>query len=302
MMHQKTIKKETSFEGVGLHTGKNCKVTLRPANIDTGIIFFRTDRGNMIKLSPFAVVDTSFATTIGYNGTRVKTVEHLMSVLSAFEIDNLFIDVEGPEIPALDGSATEISKIVLQAGISIQSAPKKVIEIIQPISFEEGKTKITGIPFNGRKFSQTIEFKNHFLGKQQISIELSADSFMQDIAPARTFGFLKDVEMLRQHGLGRGGSLDNAVIISDDGIVNPSGTRFPDEFVRHKALDCIGDMYLCGFQILGHIISERSGHTANVKFLKKLLGSRDCFRAYSLSSETASPQYIAPNFLEQQVN
>jgi UDP-3-O-[3-hydroxymyristoyl] N-acetylglucosamine deacetylase len=164
MKHQKTIKNEITFEGVGLHTGKMCKVTLRPAKSNTGIIFFRVDRGNMIKLSPFAVVDTSFATTIGYNGTRVKTIEHLMAVLSAFEIDNVFIDVDGPEIPALDGSSAEIAKIVLKAGLSIQSAPRKIIEITHPISFEEGKSSIAVLPHYGRKFSQTIEFSNHFLG------------------------------------------------------------------------------------------------------------------------------------------
>jgi UDP-3-O-[3-hydroxymyristoyl] N-acetylglucosamine deacetylase len=257
MMYQKTIKNETTFEGVGLHTGKVCKVTLKPAQSNTGIIFFRIDRGNMIKLSPFAVVDTSFATTIGYNGTRVKTIEHLMAVLSAFEIDNLFIDVDGPEIPAL--------------------------------------------PYSGRRFSQTIEFSNHFLGKQQISVELTPEVFVNDIAPARTFGFLKDVEMLRQHGLGRGGSLDNAVVIDDNGVLNPSGTRFPDEFVRHKALDCIGDMYLCGYQIHGHIIAERTGHTTNVKFLKKLFESRDCFRTYQFEADSTSPQYITAPLFEQNV-
>ncbi len=302
MKYQKTIKNEITFEGVGLHTGKICKVTLRPSKSNTGIIFFRVDRGNMIKLSPFAVVDTSFATTIGYNGTRIKTIEHLMAVLSAFEIDNVFIDVDGPEIPALDGSSSDIAKIVLKAGLSIQSAPRKIIEITQPISFEEGKSRISALPHNGRKFSQTIEFSNHFLGKQQISVNLTPEVFVSDIAPARTFGFLKDVEMLRQHGLGRGGSLDNAVVIDDNGVLNPSGTRFTDEFVRHKALDCIGDMYLCGFQIHGHIIAERTGHTANVKFLKKLLESRDCFRTYQFEADSSAPQYITAPLFEQNIN
>lgn len=289
MNYQRTIRKEITFEGVGLHTGKPCKVTLRPANRDSGIIFYRTDRGVMIKLHPFAVVDTSFATTIGYNGTRIKTIEHLMSVLSAFEIDNIFLDVEGPEIPALDGSATEIAGIILEAGILNQDFPRKIIEITRPVSMEDGKTSIIGLPYRGRKFSQVIEFNNHFLGRQEYSIDLTPETFVKEIAPARTFGFLKDVEMLRMNGLAKGGSLDNAVVIDDDGVVNPSGLRFSDEFVRHKILDCIGDIYLCGFQIYGHIIAERTGHSNNVKFIKKLLESHDCIRVIT---DEPSPRYL----------
>lgn len=302
MIYQKTLSTEITFDGVGLHTGKHCTVTLRPAKSDTGIIFYRVDRGNIIRLSPFAVVDTTFATTIGYNGTRIKTIEHLLAVLSAFEIDNIFIDVNGPEIPALDGSAAEIAKIILEAGLTVQSSPKMIIEIIKPVSFEEGKSSIVALPHNGRKFSQTIEFNNDFLGKQHFSIELSAQAFVSEVAPARTFGFLKDVEMLRQHGLGRGGSLDNAVVIGDDGILNPSGTRFVDEFVRHKTLDCIGDMYLCGFQVYGHIIAERAGHTSNVKFLKKLLNSRESYTTIQEISDMSVPDFLSAASIEQNIN
>lgn len=269
------------FEGIGLHTGKVCRVTLRPAHIDTGIIFFRTDRGVMIKLHPVAVVDTAFATTIGYNGTRIKTIEHLMSVLSALEIDNIRIDIEGPEIPAFDGSSIEIVEILLKSGIEGQTAAKKVFEIVQPICVTDGLASITGLPYRGRKFSQLIEFNNQFLGKQEYSIDLTPETFIQEIAPARTFGFLKDVEMLRQNGLAKGGSLDNAVVIDGDRVLNPSGLRYMDEFVRHKILDCIGDMYLCGFYMRGHIICERSGHSTNVKFLKHLLSSPSAYRIKS---------------------
>jgi UDP-3-O-[3-hydroxymyristoyl] N-acetylglucosamine deacetylase len=246
----------------------------------------------MIKLHPLAVVDTSFATTIGYNGTRIKTVEHLLSVLSAFEIDNIRIDVEGPEIPALDGSASEISEIVLKAGITQLNSYRKVMEIIHPVSISDGSAAITALPHAGRKFSQSIEFHNHFLNKQQLSLELTPESFVQDIAPARTFGFLKDVEMLRQNGLAKGGSLDNAVVIGEDSILNPSGLRFPDEFVRHKTLDCIGDMYLCGLQIHGHIIAEKSGHSTNVKFIKHLLSLPNCYQIHTF--EKASDYVSVP--------
>ncbi|GBD99019.1 UDP-3-O-[3-hydroxymyristoyl] N-acetylglucosamine deacetylase [bacterium BMS3Abin07] len=298
MFYQKTIANEISFEGVGLHTGKLCSVTLRPADINTGIIFFRTDRGKMIKLSPFAVVDTSFATTIGYNGSRIKTIEHLMAVLSAFEIDNLYIDVNGPEIPALDGSAAQIAEVLSKAGASIQSAPRKVIKITKPLRVVDGKANITVLPYNGRKFSQLIEFKNHFLGRQHYGITLNLQRFVDEISPARTFGFLKDVEMLRQHGLGKGGSLDNAVIIDQNGVINPSGTRFPDEFVRHKVLDCIGDLYLCGFQIYGHVIAERSGHTTNVKLMKMLMNSCDCYQTFQFGQDESTSRYHATSILE----
>jgi len=298
-MMQRTIDREITFDGVGLHSGRQCTVTLRPAPADTGITFFRTDRGEIIRLSPYSVVDTSFATTIGHNGTRIKTIEHLMAVLSAFEIDNLYIDVNGPEIPALDGSSRDIAKIVLEAGFVEQASPKRVIEITRPVSIEDGKAKITALPFRGRRFSQTIEFSNHFLGRQEFSMELTPETFISEVSPARTFGFLKDVEMLRQHGLARGGSLENAVIIDDNGVLNPSGTRFPDEFVRHKTLDCIGDMYLCGIQIHGHIIAERSGHTTNVKFLKKLFSSRDSFR---LIPEKSAHECMASTVVEQNLN
>lgn len=302
MIYQKTISKEIMFEGVGLHTGKHCSVTLRPAKSDTGILFFRVDRGDLIRLSPFAVVDTSFATTIGFNGTRIKTIEHLMAALSAFEIDNIYIDVNGPEIPALDGSAADIAGVIMDAGVIEQSAPKMIIEITKPIRFEEGRSSMVALPHNGRKFTQTIEFNNHFLGKQHFGVELSAKTFVSEVAPARTFGFLKDVEMLRQHGLGRGGSLENAVVIGDDGILNPSGTRFSDEFVRHKALDCIGDMYLCGFQIYGHFIAERAGHTTNVKFLKLLFNSRDSYRTLQEISNKTVPDFLSTSGLEQNIN
>lgn len=278
MKNQRTILAPTSFEGIGLHTGKQCKVVLRPAEEDTGIVFFRVDRGIIIKLHPLAVVDTSFATTIGYNGTRIKTIEHLMAALSALEIDNITIDIHGPEIPAGDGSSRYLVEILMKAGISAQNSPKRILEITRPFFFVDGLATISALPYHGRRFSQLIEFNNQFLGKQEYSFDLTPESFVREIAPARTFGFLKDVEMLRKNGLARGGSLDNAVVIDGDQILNPSGLRYQDEFVRHKILDCIGDLYLCGHLIQGHIIAERSGHSSNVKFLKNLLSSPEHFR------------------------
>ena len=289
MINQRTILAPTSFEGIGLHTGKHCKVVLRPSGEDTGIVFFRTDRGIMIKLHPLAVVDTSFATTIGYNGTRIKTIEHLLAALSALEIDNIAIDIHGPEIPACDGSSLYLAQILMNAGIYTQRAPKKILEITRPFFFMDGLASISALPHHGRRFSQHIEFNNQFLGKQEYSLDLTPEAFIREIAPARTFGFLKDVEMLRKNGLARGGSLDNAVVIDGDQVLNPSGLRYSDEFVRHKILDCIGDLYLCGLYIRGHIVAERSGHSSNVKFLRSLLSSPEHF---TLKYTEAAPECV----------
>lgn len=284
MNNQRSILREISYSGIGLHTGKECKVTLRPAPADTGIVFYRTDRGIMIKLHPLAVVDTAFATTIGYNGTRIKTIEHLMSAISGLEIDNLYIDVEGPEIPAFDGSSVKIVEILLECGFSHQNAHKKYVEITSPISFSDGSASISAIPFAGRRFTQILEFGNNLLPRQEITLDLSHETFIRDVAPARTFGFLKDVEMLRQNGLAKGGTLENAVVIDGEKILNPSGLRFADEFVRHKVLDCIGDLAVAGLPIKGHIIAERSGHSTNIKFLKHLLSSRNSYIIQGVSS------------------
>jgi len=290
MFFQRTIQKEISFSGTGLHTGKDCTVTLRPAPIETGIVFYRSDRDITIKLHPLSVVDTAFATTIGQNGTRIKTIEHLMATISALEIDNIYISVEGPEIPSSDGSAAEFVDLILDTGITHQSAQKKFLEITHPVSISDGTARVSALPYNGRKFTQILEFSNNLIPRQEITLDLSLETFMKQIGPARTFGFLKDVEMLRQNGLAKGGSLENAVVIDNGKILNPSGLRFQDEFVRHKVLDCIGDMAVAGLPIKGHIIAERSGHSTNIKFLKYLISTPE---SYIIQGVSRSEDYIA---------
>lgn len=281
MRFQRTIKQEVSFEGIGLHTGAHVSVRLKPAPRDTGIIFQRIDKNIMIGANVGAVVDTAFATSLGYNGTRIKTVEHILAAISGLGIDNLLIELDGSEIPILDGSSTELIDIILKGGIAKQGKKRPYMRIIKPVLFEDGHSEIAAFPYDSRRLTYRIHFNHHLLGEQMLSIELTEENFIKEVAPARTFGFLKDVEYLKANGLAKGGSLDNAIILGDNGILNKSGLRFKDEFVRHKMLDFIGDLSLIGFPVYGHIMANKAGHSTNVKFIKKLLSSTDCWEIVS---------------------
>ena len=271
MRSQRTIKNEVSFEGIGLHTGRHAKVTMKPASRDTGITFVRSDKNTVIKAHVGSVIDTAFATTIGQDGAKIRTVEHIMAALAGLGIDNVVIDVNGPEIPILDGSSTELISIVLHAGIAKQGKKRPYLRIRKPIIFDDGNSKIAALPYDGRRITYSIFFNHYGFGEQRLSLEIDEETFAREIAPARTFGFLKDIEYLRTNGLAKGGSLDNAIILGENGVLNSSGLRFKDEFVRHKVLDSIGDFAILGFPIYGHIIASKSGHSSNIKFLKKLL-------------------------------
>lgn len=273
MRYQRTIKNEVFFEGIGLHSGRYAKVWLRPAPRDHGIVFFRKDRGAHVKASVQYVIDTAFATTIGIDGVRIRTVEHLLAALSGLSIDNILIEIEGSEIPALDGSALGFVDMILGAGIVNQAKRAIYFEVKKPFIYEEPGVKIMALPGSGRRFTYNLELSSGPLRKQGISIDLNEETFLTHIAPARTFGFLKDVEYLRRNGLALGGTLKNAIVIDEERILNEEGLRFPDEFARHKVLDLIGDLSLSQYQIKGHIIAWRSGHSSNIKFLKKLLTS-----------------------------
>ncbi|HTZ19228.1 MAG TPA: UDP-3-O-acyl-N-acetylglucosamine deacetylase [Dissulfurispiraceae bacterium] len=278
---QRTIKKEISFHGVGLHTGKYSTVKLKPAPRDTGIVFFRSDRDAIIRAGLNSVIDTAFATTLGYDGVKIRTVEHLLAAASGLGIDNLFVDIDGPEVPVLDGSSTGLVGILLEAGIAKQAKKITVLKVTSPVSYEDAHCRVVALPYEGRRFSYFMSFNHKVLGNQDFTVDITEANFAKEIAPARTFGFLKDVERLRANGLAMGGSLDNAVIVDDEGILNASGLRFNDEFVRHKILDAVGDFSLAGMPIEGHMIMEKSGHSANVNFLKKLLVSKDCYQIVS---------------------
>jgi UDP-3-O-[3-hydroxymyristoyl] N-acetylglucosamine deacetylase len=237
-----------------------------------------------------SVSDTAFSTTLGYDGVKIRTVEHILAALSGLGIDNLIVEVNGPEIPILDGSSIELISLILNSGISKQGKKRPFLRITNPVFFAEGQAEIAAFPYDGRRITYRIHFNHHLLGEQNLSLEISEENFVKEIAPARTFGFLKDVEYLKANGFAKGGSLENAIILGSDGILNASGLRFKDEFVRHKILDLIGDFSLIGFPIYGHIIANKSGHTANLKFLKKLISYQNCWEIVSEISQP-SPAY-----------
>ncbi len=269
-----------SFSGIGLHTGRHATVTLKPAPRDSGIIFNRVDRMTVIRSHIGAVTDTAFATTLGSGNVKIKTVEHILAALAGLGIDNLIIEVDGPEIPILDGSSTELVSIILQGGIAKQGKKMPYMRIIKPLLMEDGHAEIAVFPYEGRKITFRIHFTHHLLGEQNLSVELNEETFIKEVAPARTFGFLKDVQYMMANGLAKGGSLNNAIILGDDGVLNSSGLRFKDEFVRHKILDSIGDFSLIGFPIYGHILSNKAGHSTNLKFMKKSSPVRSAGRLY----------------------
>lgn len=291
MRLQRTLKREVSFEGIGLHTGRYSKVRLKPASRDTGIIFIRTDRDLAIRASISSVTDTAFSTTLGYNGIKIRTVEHILAALYGLGIDNLFIEINGPEIPILDGSSIELINLILKGEIAKQSKKRPYIRITNPVVLTDGHAKIVALPHNGRRITYMIHFNHHLLGEQKLSLELTEENFLIEIAPARTFGFLKDVDYLKANGFAKGGSFDNVIILGESCILNSSGLRFKDEFVRHKILDLIGDLSLAGFPIYGHIIASKSGHTTNLKFLKKLLSHPDYWELVSEVSQQPASVY-----------
>jgi UDP-3-O-[3-hydroxymyristoyl] N-acetylglucosamine deacetylase len=283
---QRTIKEELVFSGKGLHTGVPVVMRLNPAPRDTGILFFRSDKGEYIKADIGSVSDTAFATTLGCNGTRVKTVEHVLAAAAGMGIDNMIIDVNGPEVPIMDGSSAGFVDRIADAGVARQAANRRFIKVMKPVFFREGQTEIAVLPHDGRKISYRIFFNHRLLGEQKMTVELDEENFLNELAPARTFGFLKDVEYLKARGLAKGGSLDNAVILTDTGVLNASGLRFKNEFIRHKILDFIGDISLLGFPIYGHFVVSRSGHTTNIKFLRGFLSSTDCWQVLAGMEES----------------
>lgn len=295
MRSQRTIKNPISFEGIGLHTGIHARVTLNPAARDSGITFIRTDKPMTIKAHVGSVIDTAFATTIGHNGVKIRTIEHLMAALAGLGIDNATIEVEGPEIPILDGSSIELISLILKAGIAKQAKKRPYLRILRPFIFEDGHSKIVAFPHKGYRITYSIHFHHHGIGEQRLSIDINEETFARELAPARTFGFLKDIEYLRTNGLAKGGSLDNAIILGENGILNATGLRFKDEFVRHKVLDSIGDFSLLGFPIYGHIIASKSGHATNVKFLKKLLSFPDAWDIILEQEYTPANSYLQIN-------
>ena len=270
-MTQTTIQRAIECTGVGLHSGKTVRLGLRPASENTGVVLHaRTPHGVWaIKPKPEAVIATGLATTLGAGDARISTVEHLLAAVAGLGIDNIHIDVDGGEIPIMDGSAAAFVLLLNDAGIIRQSLPRKVLRVKKHLAYAQGGKSIHAYPGEGFSVEYTINFPHHLIGKQYMALDVTPESFVA-VARARTFGFLRDAEMLRSQGLALGGSLDNAVVIDDCGIVNKDGLRFPDEFVRHKILDFIGDMAMLGAPLQGHFVVSCSGHALNNEFLRVL--------------------------------
>lgn len=299
---QKTIAKEVQCTGVGLHSGKMVRIKIKPAPVNHGIKFVRTDLPNSPTVSARfnKVVDTSLATVIGEEGFIVSTIEHLMAAFAGLSIDNALVETNAYELPMMDGSAGPFVRSLKTAGIKVQSAPRFFLVVNKPIVLEE-KDKFVGVyPAPHFRVTCTIEFSHSpLIGRQTQDMIVNADRFEQDIADARTFCLLQEVEYMQRYGLAQGGSLDNAVVIDQDKVLNEGGLRFADEFVRHKLLDCIGDFSLIGLPILGHVIAKRSGHAFNNAFLDRFFLEKGSWQTRTIDEGGA---YSASVSLKQLAN
>ena len=293
MIKQRTPKKVIQATGVGLHSGDKVLLTLHPAPINTGIIFRRTDLSPVVEIpaSYEHVSDTMLCTSLQHQGAKVATVEHLLSALAGLGIDNAYIDINAAEIPIMDGSAAPFVFLIQSAGIREQSAAKRFIRILKPIRIEENGKYVQFLPYNGYKISFTIDFDHPvFNDKPQTAVfNFSATSYVKEVCRARTFGFLSDYEKLRECDLAKGGSLDNAVVVDDYRVLNEDGLRFDDEFVKHKVLDAIGDLYLLGSSLIGAFEGYKSGHGLNNRLLLALLAEKDAWEYVSYKKNTISP-------------
>lgn len=314
--HQHTLKKQVSCNGIGLHSGDAIKLTIKPASENSGIRFYRTDLDdkNGIPALMDKVVDTRLATTIADKEMYVSTTEHLMAALKGYGIDNADIELNGAEVPIMDGSAGPFMLLLQRAGLKKQKAMRKVLRITKEIVFTCGDSEIRVLPYDGCKISGEINFADTFIKKQTYTLDFNSERFTNEISQARTFGYVEQVEELWANGLAQGGNLDNVIAIHWDrnSILNESGLRFADEFIRHKVLDLIGDLALLGYPILGHVVASRCGHTQHLGFMKALAKASDCweivemkrngshsvFHQVASSTKTLKKQ-ILPFFLPQ---
>jgi UDP-3-O-[3-hydroxymyristoyl] N-acetylglucosamine deacetylase len=280
--HQHTLGKEVSFIGVGLHSGLPVAMVVKPAAADTGIRFFRTDLQREIPALLDRVVDTTLATTIGENNASVSTTEHLLAALTGLGIDNALIELNGPEVPIMDGSAAPFVQVIKRIERKRQDVSRKLLKITREISFQAGDTSIRLLPYDGYKVTCEIDFAHHLIQKQKYSVDVNSRRFIKEIASARTFGFMDQIEKLRANGLALGGSLANAVVVDQSRVLNAEGLRFSDEFVRHKVLDLIGDLALLGCQLIGHVVASKSGHGHHLGLMKEIIAHPECWEFVTL--------------------
>ncbi len=301
MLQQRTIQSLTRAVGVGLHSGQRVELTLRPAQPDTGMVFRRVDLAHPVSIpvNALAVTDTRLASTISAQGVKVHTIEHLMSACSGLGIDNLYIDITAEEVPILDGSASSFVYLLQSAGIQLQNAPKRFLRVTQTVEVREGQgdqVKWARLdPHHGFKLSFEIDFHHPAVDAtgQQVTFDMASGRYARDIARARTFGFTRDVEMMRANGLALGGGLDNAIVMDDYKVLNSDGLRYDDEFAKHKILDAMGDLYLLGKPMLGHYQAFRSGHALNNRLLRELLSQPQAFEWVTFDDARLAPKGLA---------
>ncbi|CAG9178350.1 UDP-3-O-acyl-N-acetylglucosamine deacetylase [Cupriavidus pampae] len=298
MLKQRTIKSLVKTVGIGLHSGRKVTLSLRPAPADAGIIFTRVDLPEPVEIpvAASAIGDTRLASVLQKNGARVSTVEHLMSACAGLGIDNLYVDVDAEEIPIMDGSAASFVFLLQSAGIEEQSAAKRFIRVKKAVEVREGDKLARLEPFFGFKLAFTIDFRHPAVDKtgQTFSIDFADTSYVREIARARTFGFAHEVEALREMGLARGGSLDNAIVLDEHRMLNNEELRYGDEFVRHKILDAIGDLYVVGHPLIGAYVAHKSGHGLNNQLLRALLADQEAYEIVTFDKVEDAPVAFLP--------
>jgi UDP-3-O-[3-hydroxymyristoyl] N-acetylglucosamine deacetylase len=297
VIKQRTLKNIIRATGVGLHTGEKVYLTLRPAAPDTGIVFCRVDLPQPVEIraSPYAVGDTRLSSCLERNGVRVSTVEHLMSALAGLGVDNLYVELSAPEVPIMDGSAGPFVFLLQSAGIEEQAAAKQFVRILKPVEMEQGGKWVRFDPHHGFKVHFSIDFDHPVFDSsaQSVCVDFATTSYIKEVSRARTFGFMQDVESMRSQGLALGGSLDNAIVLDEYRVLNNDGLRYDDEFVKHKVLDAIGDLYLLGHPLIGAFSAHKSGHALNNALLRRLLETQDAWEYVSFDRAEDAPAFVS---------
>ncbi|HEU5282749.1 MAG TPA: UDP-3-O-acyl-N-acetylglucosamine deacetylase [Burkholderiales bacterium] len=297
MIRQRTLKSTVRATGVGMHTGRKVYLTLRPAAPDTGIVFRRIDLPQPVELKAHATLvgDTRLSSCLEVGAVRVYTVEHLMSAFAGLGVDNAYVDLTAEEVPIMDGSAGPFVFLIQSSGIEEQEAPKRFIRVLQAVEVHDGDKWARFEPYDGFRMDFSIDFDHPVIQRatQEVSIDFATTSYVKEIARARTFGFMQDVENLRAQGLGLGGSLDNAIVVDEFRVLNPDGLRYDDEFVKHKVLDAIGDLYLLGHPVLGRFAAHKSGHALNNRLARQLLSERHAWQFTSFERREEAPAFVS---------
>src|SRR5205809_4631528 len=294
MESQRTLRRPISCVGIGLHSGCKVNLSLKPAAPDTGIRFRRTDMGNFeVPATVNNLAGMQLATGLSRDQVSVETVEHLLSALVSLGIDNVIVELNSPEVPIMDGSAAPFIYLIQEAGVKRQHARRKYLQIVRPIALSRGDERIALYPSDHFKVTYSVSYDHPLLRHQSRTLRITEESFIEDVAPARTFTFLKDVEMLRQNGLALGGSLENAIVLGETGVLN-NPLRFDDEFVRHKILDAVGDLALVGYPVIGHLVAHRAGHALHTEFAARILEETQAWRLIEETADAVPVPGTAP--------